>query len=93
VVVRAIGPSLTALGVAGALQDPMLELHNSNGDLVASNDNWKEHQGIIQATGLAPTDDRESVVLAELAAGAYTALVRGAKNTTGIAVIQIYNLQ
>jgi hypothetical protein len=93
VVMRAIGPSLTAFGVAGALQDPMLELHDSNGDLVASNDHWKEHQGVIQATGLAPTDDRESAILAELAAGAYTALIRGANDTTGIAVIQVYNLQ
>jgi hypothetical protein len=93
VIVRAIGPSLTVLGVAGALQDPMLELHNANGELIRSNDNWKEHQGVIQATGLAPTDDRESAILAELAAGAYTAIIRGAHNTTGIAVIQVYNLQ
>jgi hypothetical protein len=92
-VVRAIGPSLTALGVAGALQDPLLELHDSNGGLIASNDNWKEHQGVIQASGLAPTDDRESAILAELAPGAYTAIVRGAHSTTGIAVIQVYNLQ
>ena len=60
-VVRAIGPSLTALGVAGALQDPSLEIYDSDGAVIASNDNWQDTQGTeITAAGLAPPDDRES---------------------------------
>jgi sugar lactone lactonase YvrE len=94
VVVRAIGPSLTARGVAGALQDPMLELRDSTGALVASNDNWKDtQQGPIQATGLAPTDDRESAILMPLGAGAYTAIVQGVDDTTGVALVEVYNVQ
>jgi glucose/arabinose dehydrogenase len=90
---RALGPSLTAFGVAGALQDPTLQLFNSSGVVIASNDNWKDtQQAQIQATGLAPTDDRESAIYATLPAGAYTAIVRGANNTTGVALVEVYNL-
>ena len=94
VIVRAIGPSLGAAGIAGALADPTLELHDSNGAVVASNDNWKGTQkSEIEATGLAPSDDRESVILQTLAAGAYTAVVQGKNNATGVALIEAYNLQ
>ena len=63
-VVRAIGPSLTALGVAGALQDPSLEIHDSDGAVIASNDNWQDTQATeITAAGLSPTDDRESAIV------------------------------
>jgi len=90
---RALGPSLTAFGVAGALQDPTLQLFNSSGVVIAFNDNWKDtQQAQIQATGLAPTDDRESAIYATLPAGAYTAIVRGANNTTGVALVEVYNL-
>jgi sugar lactone lactonase YvrE len=94
VVIRAIGPSLTSAGVAGALQDPTLELHNASGEVIASNDNWKDtQQAQIQASGLAPTDDRESAILRQLDAQAYTAIVRGANDTTGVALVEVYNLQ
>jgi hypothetical protein len=90
---RALGPSLTAFGVPGALQDPTLQLFNSSGVVIAFNDNWKDtQQSQIQATGLAPTDDRESAIYATLPAGAYTAIVRGANNTTGVALVEVYNL-
>ena len=70
IVVRALGPSLGAIGVTGALQDPTLELHDSNGGLVALNDNWRDTQeGIITSTGLEPSDDREAAIFAHLAAG------------------------
>ena len=94
VIVRAIGPSLTNLGVAGALQDPTLELHDASGVLVASNDNWKDTQQTgIEATALAPTDDRESAILQTLAPGNYIAIVRGTNDTTGVALIEVYDLE
>jgi hypothetical protein len=92
VIVRVIGPSLT--GIAGALADPTLELHDSDGTVVASNDNWKGTQkSEIEDTGFAPADDRESAIVKTLAAGAYTAIVRGQNNAAGIALIEAYNLQ
>ena len=94
VVVRAIGPSLGDLGVSNPLQDPTLELHGTNGDLLASDDDWKDsQQAEIDAAGLAPTDDRESAIEAVLAPGLYTAIVRGKDNTTGVALMEVYNLQ
>ncbi len=81
VVVRALGPSLANAvpPVAGALADPTLELHDGNGALIRSNDNWKETQQTeIEATDLAPTNDLESAIFQTLAPGAYTAIVRGA---------------
>jgi streptogramin lyase len=93
IVVRAIGPSLSKLGVSGALQDPTLELHNSNGATIGSNDDWKDsQQSAIEATGLQPSDDRESAFIASLVPGAYTAVVRGKNNTTGVGLVELYNL-
>ena len=93
VIVRAIGPSLSAVGISGALADPTLELHDANGATVASNDDWKEtQQSEIAATGLQPTSDKESAILQTLAAGAYTAIVQGKNNTTGVALVEAYNL-
>jgi hypothetical protein len=98
-VVRAIGPSLTAFGVAGALQDPTLELRAEDGTLIATNDNWKtrsdggSQQALITSTGLAPGDDRESAIYARLPAGHYTTIVRGAGSTGGVAIVEVYNLQ
>jgi hypothetical protein len=93
VLVRALGPTLTGFGVAGALQDPTLELHNGAGTLLMSNNNWKDtQQSQIQATGLAPPDDRESSIYATLPAGNYTAIVRGVGNTTGVALVEVYSL-
>jgi hypothetical protein len=94
VVVRALGPSLSNLGVGGVLADPMLELHNSNGALLASNNDWRTtQQAVLQATGLAPSNDAESALLANLPAGAYTAIVRGAGSSTGIALVEVYALK
>ncbi|MEO7166989.1 MAG: hypothetical protein ABI016_08120 [Chthoniobacterales bacterium] len=94
VVVRAIGPSLGTAGVTGALADPTLELHDQNGGLVASNDNWMESQKKdLEATGLQPTNDLESAIVQDLNTGAYTAIVRGKNNSTGVGLIEVYNLQ
>ncbi len=99
VVVRAIGPSLSNFGISAPLQDPTLELRSPNGSLIASNDNWKindqtnqSQQAAVQASGLAPTDDRESVLMAELAPAGYTAVVRGKNNTTGVGLVEIYDV-
>lgn len=95
VLARAIGPSLTPLGVPNALQDPVLELHNSSGTTIASNDSWKSDQETqITATGLAPLDIREAAIISTpLAPGNYTAIVRGSGNTAGVALVEIYQLQ
>ena len=93
VIVRAIGPSLTPLGIPQALIDPTLELYDGNGSLISQNDNWRSDQEEeIIASALAPTDDREPAIIATLTPGAYTGVVRGAGNTSGIALIEIYRL-
>jgi subtilisin family serine protease len=93
VVIRAIGPSLS---IAGKLADPFLELRDSNGALVQASDNWVDsvNKQAILDSGLAPTDDLESAILATLSGNraAYTAIVRGANNKTGIAVLEVYAL-
>jgi predicted outer membrane repeat protein len=90
VLIRAIGPSLP---VNNALADPVLELHDSNGATLAVNDNWRDTQETeIAATGIPPTDAVESAILATLSPGAYTAIVRGAGDTTGIALVESYGL-
>ena len=81
VIMRAIGPSLP---VSGALQDPTLELHDGDGNTIASNDNWRsDQQSEIIASTVPPTDDAESAIVATLAPGPYTMIVRGANGTTG----------
>ena len=94
VIARALGPSLASLGVAGALPDPLMELHDSNGALLFVNDNWRsdQEQEII-ATNIPPPDDKESAIVATLAPGNYTALVHGAGSTTGIALVEVYDLE
>jgi hypothetical protein len=95
VIVRAIGPSLTAYGVPGALQDPTLELHDGTGAVIGSNDNWQDDPGAaqIQADHLAPSDPRESATIVTLAPGNYTAIVRGTNDTTGVALVEAFVLQ
>jgi hypothetical protein len=94
VIIRGIGPSLANAGVQGALADPTLELRDSSGNLLQANDNWKEKQEqAIRDTMLAPTNDLESAIVAPLQPGAYTAIVRGKNNTTGIGLVEIYDLQ
>jgi phospholipase/lecithinase/hemolysin len=94
VVVRAIGPSLADAGVANPLADPTLDLYDANGAIILSDDNWRETQeSLIQSTGLAPTDDLESAVIRSLEPGNYTAIVRGKDGGTGVALVEVYNLQ
>jgi len=99
VIVRALGPSLDALGVPGALPDPNLELHDASGATIASNDNWKmrpdgsSQQGEIEATAVMPGNDLESALVQTLPPGSYTVIVRGTGNTTGVAVVEAYTLE
>ena len=94
VVVRAIGPSLGAFGIANPLANPVLEIHDGNGVLENYNDNWQDCQASeIQATGLQPSDNNESAVLATLRPGNYTAIVRGANNSTGVGLMEVYKIQ
>lgn len=91
--VRAIGPTLGEAGIANPLLDPTLELHDKDGALITSNDDWKKTQQTeIEATGLAPSDDRESAILATLVPDSYTAIVRGNNHTTGVALVETYNV-
>lgn|GEM_PF-1659653 len=94
VLVRGLGPSLTAAGVSNALADPHLELRDNNGALVTWNDNWKDSdQAAIEATGIPPSDDLESAVLVTLPAGSYTAVVEGNGGGTGVALVEVYDLR
>lgn len=89
-----MGPSLKAAGVTNPLADPAVELHDGNGALLMSNDNWRDAQrDDLEAVGLAPGDTAESAILVRLAAGAYTAIVRGKNNATGVALVEVYNLR
>jgi len=102
VIIRAIGPELSRFGVPNVLADPTLELHDSSGALIASNDNWQHTiiGGIItsdqvleiRSSGHAPSDARESAIIAELPAGNYTAIVRGVNETMGVALVEAYDL-
>ncbi|MFN2621951.1 MAG: DUF1800 family protein [Chthoniobacterales bacterium] len=90
IAVRAIGPSLP---IAGTLSDPLVELHDATGSIIASNDNWRSTQQaeIIEA-GLAPANDLESALIATISTGPYTVVVRGVNNATGVGVMEIYDL-
>lgn len=91
VIVRALGPSLN---LTGALADPTLELRNANGDLLAANDSWRSNQEAeIIASTVPPTRDEEAAIVQSLTPGAYTAILRGARNTSGVAAIEIYALE
>ena len=93
VMVRALGPSLTPFGVAGALSDPMLDLRDDAGNQIATNDNWKDSQEqAIVDTGFAPANDSESAILATLPPGNYTAIVNGNGGTTGVGLVEVYEL-
>jgi len=93
ILLRALGPTLGQLGVAGFLGDPILELHDGSGGLIMSNDNWKDsQQAAISATGKAPPDNAESAILHTFAPGNYTAIVRGKNQTTGVGLVEAYDL-
>ena len=94
VLVRALGPSLTFLGIGGALADPTLELHNSDGELIASNNDWQDtDQAEIENTGIPPTNPAEAGILTTLDPGNYTAIISGQDGGTGIGLLEIYNLR
>ena len=92
--IRALGPTLQAAGVTGELLDPMLDLYDSNGAIIGSNNDWNAapNQAQIQSTGLAPDDSREAAILMTLTPGNYTAIVRGVDDTTGVALLEAYAL-
>lgn len=95
-VLRALGPSLSAYGIVNALAVPTLELHDGNGTLVRFNDNWGDNAlqaRQISLTGLAPTDIRESGMAVTLEPGNYTAIVRGKDTSFGLALFEVYDVQ
>ena len=94
VILRGIGPELTQYGIPNAMADPTLELRNGNGALMAFNDDWilSTQFQEIQNSGHAPADPLESAIIADLAPGRYTAIVRGFENTTGVALVEAYDL-
>ncbi len=92
-IIRGIGPSLTAFGVPDALQDPTLELFTGNTSL-GMNDNWMENPNAAEiiTTSLAPTNPKESALLVTLAPGSYTAVLRGKNNSAGVGLVEVYDL-
>ena len=103
VMLRAIGPDLARFGITNALSDPMLELHDNTRAVIARNDDWQTTQigGVItsnqasdiQNSGLAPNQAKESAIIATLNPGAYTAIISGINNATGVALVEVYDLQ
>jgi hypothetical protein len=94
VVIRAVGPSLAAAGIANPLSDPMLTVYDSNGAAIASNDNWQDDLSAADLTAreLAPTDAAEAATILHLPAGAYTTIANGAGGATGIGLVEIFDL-
>ena len=95
VLLRAIGPSLTQFGVPNALADPVLELHGPGAFVTITDDNWRDdpvQEALIIADGIPPSNDLESAIDATLAPGAYTAIIRGNLNTSGVALVEVYDL-
>jgi hypothetical protein len=94
VVIRGLGPSLSAFNVPSPLQDPTLELRSQNGTLMSSNNDWEDDpaQAVeIAAAGLAPSNTKESAIAATLPPGLYTAILAGVNNTTGIGLVEVYD--
>jgi hypothetical protein len=91
--IRALGPSLSGFGIQGALGNPVLELHGPEGFVTVTNDDWRDTQeDEILATGLAPNNDFESAIAITLGPEAYTVVVRGSNNTSGVALVEVYDL-
>lgn len=93
-ILRAIGPSMAASGVGDALADPVLEIHDATGNVVASNDDWQDsaQAAQIQQSGLAPTNSLESAILVTLSPGNYTAVVSGARGASGNGLVEAYEM-
>jgi hypothetical protein len=99
VLVRALGPSLVSSGLQTGLPDPVLELHDVNGAIIATNDNWKindqsqqSQESQIKSTTIPPPNDLESAIVATLSPGTYTAVVQGKNGGTGIGLVEVYNI-
>jgi hypothetical protein len=93
ILVRGIGPSLAQAGVTNELQDPLIQLFNANGALLAQNDNWRDtQQAAIQATHIPPTDLRESALIRALPQGNYSVVLSGRNNSTGVGLVEVYNV-
>lgn len=93
ILIRGIGPGLSTKGVASVLANPTLELFDGSGTSIGSNDDWQESQAAeIEATGIAPTDPRESALIATLNPGNYTATLRGVGNGVGVGLVEVYDL-
>jgi uncharacterized repeat protein (TIGR01451 family) len=95
VLIRAIGPSLAEFGVPNALADPTLELNGPGSFVTVTNNDWRDdpmQEALIEATGIPPTNDLESAIEARLAPGSYTAIVRGNGNTSGVGLVEVYDL-
>jgi hypothetical protein len=94
VIMRGIGPSLTANGqpFPGRLEDPILELFNSTGASIATNDDWKSDQANVEATGIQPTNDKEAAIVRTLNPGTYTVVMRGKNNGSGVGVVEMYDI-
>lgn len=93
VIVRGIGPTLSRSNIVDVLADPVIELHGPGSFVTVTNDDWRDNQEQeIMATGISPTDDHESAIVATLAPGAYTVIVRGSNDTSGVALVEIYDL-
>ena len=92
-VVRVLGPTLTQFGVANALADPTLQLYDGNGTIIASNNNWKDSQQTqIQNSGRQPPNNLEPAIAVTVSPGNYTAIVRGNNNTTGVGLVEVYQV-
>lgn len=93
ILIRGLGPSLAGAGVSGVLADPIIELQDSTGAVIAINNDWKQTQeAAIEATGIPPNDDNESAIVQTLSEGAYTVIERGSNNGTGIGLVEVYDL-
>jgi hypothetical protein len=99
ILIRGMGPSLSNSGVSNPLQDPTLELRDSNGTKLRTNDNWKiddvsgqSQEADIRGTGIPPSDDREAAILVDVSPGAYTAILAGKNNGIGVGLVEIYNV-
>ena len=95
VIVRGIGPSLTALGVPNALANPTLELRDGNGALLMANNDWQENAAQaaeLSAAGLAPSNQLESGIAAALPPGLYTVLLAGLNNGAGVGLVEVYDV-
>ncbi|MCX7823629.1 MAG: hypothetical protein N2260_09355 [Syntrophobacterales bacterium] len=93
-VIRALGPSLGARGVYGVLSDPRIDIYDSRGLLLVSNDDWQQYPtaSILRQIGMAPSSPREAAILDTAPPGCYTVVVRGAGGSTGIALVEVYDI-